>query len=681
MASFLWTSWICFVLMWPVAPQASAGPGDALPPEFLSYRIISDSDDGTEVGRFSWSPGGYLGTNLNYMGRNAAQIYDIGLRFVVPDVNQGETFVYARLALPGTEYGYVQSEVNLRIVGIDADGVSSFTYQRPSRWPKTAAEVEWQHEENWPLESGSRQTPLWRYTPDLAPIINAIITRPNWGKTTGKTLGLVIENTTADGANFLAVKDYNKTLAGVVAPVLELYRTVRATFVAPELLGRPTDHSITINAMSLLTLEAFVEYGLRPDRLAGRTPTALYPGGTPIEIVVDGLAPNTTYYYRLRFRTPDASKFEAGPLGHFHTQRPPGSSFRFTVTSDSHLWEDVRQGTNEALYAETLRNVALDDPDFHIDLGDTLFAEDYTAGDVVDFEDSVTRLLAQRPYLHPVCRSAPLFLVLGNHEGEQGWRLTAADDNVAIWATNARKLLYPNPAPDDFYTGNEDVLPWVGLREDYYAFEWGDALFVVLDPFWYTNRSPHGGGGFPSSGNNWDWTLGYTQYNWLRNVLAASEARFKFIFIHQLVGGVTIYGRGGIEAVRHVLGGFGSFEWGGEDPSGVYAFDRRRLGWGDPIHRVLIDNGVTIVFRGHDHVFVRQQLDGIVYQETPSASDALYTAGLFPYQYGDVVNNAGHLRVTVGPSRVRVDYIRSYLPGEGPSGEVAYTYEIPAPEP
>ena len=317
MASFLWTSWICFVLMWPVAPQASAGPGDALPPEFLSYRIISDSDDGTEVGRFSWSPGGYLGTNLNYMGRNAAQIYDIGLRFVVPDVNQGETFVYARLALPGTEYGYVQSEVNLRIVGIDADGVSSFTYQRPSRWPKTAAEVEWQHEENWPLESGSRQTPLWRYTPDLAPIINAIITRPNWGKTTGKTLGLVIENTTADGANFLAVKDYNKTLAGVVAPVLELYRTVRATFVAPELLGRPTDHSITINAMSLLTLEAFVEYGLRPDRLAAHA-DRLIPWGTPIEIVVDGLRPILLTITASGFERPMPrnSKPAPGPLPH-----------------------------------------------------------------------------------------------------------------------------------------------------------------------------------------------------------------------------------------------------------------------------------------------------------------------------------------------------------------------------
>jgi len=667
--------------MGPIALHASAAPTDTPAPEFLSYRIISDSDDGTEINRASWHAGGFPGTNLNYMGCNGLQTYDIGLRFVVPDVNPGETFVYARLALPATEYGYVESQAEVRIVGIDADGISGFTYQRPSRWHKTAAEVAWQQEENWPLESGSRRTPCWRYTPDLAPIINAIVTRPDWGKNYGRTLGLVIENTTASGANFLAIKDYNKTLAGVVAPVLELYRTVRATFVAPELLGRPTDHSITINAMSLLTLEAFVEYGLRPDRLTWRTPAALYPGDTPIEIVLDGLTPNTTYYYRLRFRTLDASEFEAGPLGHFHTQRPPGSSFRFTVTSDSHLWEGVRQGTNVALYAETLRNVSLDDPDFHIDLGDNLFAEDYTGGDVVDFQDAVTRLLAQRPFLHQVCLSAPLFLVLGNHEGEQGWRLTGQDDNVAVWASNARKLLYPNPAPDDFYTGNEDDLPWVGLRENYYAFEWGDALFVALDPYWYTNRSPHGGGGFPGSGNNWDWTLGYTQYDWLRNVLAASEARFKFIFIHQLVGGASIYGRGGIEAIRHVLGGFGSFEWGGEDPSGVYAFNRRRLGWGDPIHRLLVDNNVTIVFHGHDHVFVKQQLDGIVYQETPSASDGLYSSGLFPYIYGDRVNNAGHLRVTVGPSRVRVDYIRSYLPGEGPSGEVAYSYKIPASEP
>jgi hypothetical protein len=663
----------------------AAGTNSALsqtPAESLAYRIPSDSDDGTETNRTYWHPWGYGGTNLNRMGRLGTQRYDTGLRFMVPDVEQGETFAFARLVLPATDYGTVESEVNLRVVGIDEDGVASYSVQRPSQWRKTAA-VAWPHDHDWPVHAGNRPTPLWRHTPDLAAIINAIVGRSHWGTTAyGKTIGLVIEDDGSSGSNFLVIKDYNETtLYGTVSPVLELYRTVRSTFVAEELLGRPTDHSVTINAMSLLTLEAYVDYGWRPDRLTSHTPTDSYPGEIPIEITLDGLAPNTTYYYRLRFRTPGAPTYEAGPLGHFHTQRPPGSSFQFTVQSDSHIWEVARQGTDAALYNETLRNVTLDDPDFHIDLGDTLFAEDYTGGDVLDFEDAATRLLAQRPFLHPLCRSAPLFLVLGNHEGEQGWRLDGTPDNVAIWATDARKLLYPNPVPDDFYTGNEDDVPLVGQREDYYAFEWGDALFVVLDPYWYTVRSPHGAGGFPASGNNWDWTLGYTQYNWLRNVLISSDARFKFIFIHQLVGGNDIYGRGGIEAIKHALGGFGSFEWGGEDPSGVYAFPRRRLGWGQPIHRLMVDNAVTIVFHGHDHVFVKQQLDGVVYQETPQPSDRMYSTGLFIYLYGDRVANSGYLRVTVGPTRVRVEYVRTYLPEDGTSGEVAYSYEIPAPEP
>jgi len=44
---------------------------------------------------------------------------------------------------------------------------------------------------------------------------------------------------------------------------------------------------------------------------------------------------------------------------------------------------------------------------------------------------------------------------------------------------------------------------------------------------------------------------------------------------------------------------------------------------------------------------------------------------------------AGHLRVTVAPSGMTVDYIRSYLPKDQNAvqrnGQVAYSYTIPAP--
>jgi hypothetical protein len=64
-------------------------------------------------------------------------------------------------------------------------------------------------------------------------------------------------------------------------------------------------------------------------------------------------------------------------------------------------------------------------------------------------------------------------------------------NQVPVWAQSARNLYYPMPAPNDpdtgtFYSGNATNLPSIGLLRDYYAWQWGDALFVVLDPYWYT---------------------------------------------------------------------------------------------------------------------------------------------------------------------------------------------------
>ena len=51
-------------------------------------------------------------------------------------------------------------------------------------------------------------------------------------------------------------------------------------------------------------------------------------------------------------------------------------------------------------------------------------------------------------------------------------------------------------------------------------------------------------------------TLGADQYHWLKRILESSGARFKFIFIHNLVGGADRNNPGGIEAVPfHEVGG------------------------------------------------------------------------------------------------------------------------------
>ena len=73
--------------------------------------------------------------------------------------------------------------------------------------------------------------------------------------------------------------------------------------------------------------------------------------------------------------------------------------------------------------------------------------------------------------------------------------------------------------------------------------------------------------------------------------------------------------RGGAEAASY-------FEWGGNNASGTYEFDTKRPGWEAPIHQLFKDNGVSAYFHGHDHQYVYETRDGIVYQEVPQPGHA-----------------------------------------------------------
>ena len=77
-------------------------------------------------------------------------------------------------------------------------------------------------------------------------------------------------------------------------------------------------------------------------------------------------------------------------------------------------------------------------------------------------------------------------------------------------------------------------------------------------------------------------------------------------------------------------------------------------------------------------------LDGITYQALPMAADSTYEIGMLANAdayVSDTLDGTGHLRVTVAPSCVQVDYVRAYLPadtvsGEHHNGEVAFSYTI-----
>ena len=72
----------------------------------------------------------------------------------------------------------------------------------------------------------------------------------------------------------------------------------------------------------------------------------------------------------------------------------------------------------------------------------------------------------------------------------------------------------------------------------------------------------------------------------------------------------------------------------------------------------------------------------MIYQACPKPTDTNYgeghyVAGLY-YLSGDKVNSSGYLRVGVSSTQAIVEYVRTYLPGFGPDGEVAYSYVVPA---
>ena len=384
--------------------------------------------------------------------------------------------------------------------------------------------------------------------------------------------------------------------------------------LATEILGVPHGDSISVSVIPASDADVYFEYGTSPGTYTGRTMGTMDPGGTPSADLIRGLQPDTRYFYRTRWRAPGGGEYAAGPERTFHTARPRGQSFVFTIQADPHLDEN----SNLDLYRRALANELSDSPDMVVDLGDTFMCEkhsvplDATVQAAPDNATVVARYLYERGNFGLLAHSAALFLVNGNHEGEAGWFLNGSANNLAVWTSLARKSYFPTPEPDGFYSGGNVVEPYVGKRTSWYAWEWGDALFVVLDPFWYTTSR--------NKADGWVWTLGREQYDWLQTTLHNSSAPFKFVFIHHLVGALDTQGRGGIEAAPF-------YEWGGSNDDGTPGFDIHRAGWGKPIHQIMVDNHVTALFHGHDHVYVKQQLDGIVYQEVPQPSAPNFVSG------------------------------------------------------
>lgn len=426
-----------------------------------------------------------------------------------------------------------------------------------------------------------------------------------------------------------------------------------------EVLGRPTDSSITMSILFDKNIQVYWEYGTTSGNYSKSTFLYNALADSVIEANFTNLMPDTKYYYRTRYRLNNTNdNYTTGVEHSFQTQRKSGSTFSFVVEADPHL----DSNTNPDSYKLTLQHMLSKKPDFIIDLGDNAMSDKLP---IIDKASIIERTLLFRNYFNELTHTVPLFITLGNHEGELGWLPNINENSLPTMAANIRKTYFPNPYPNGFYSGNTIVENNVGIRENYYAWEWGNALFIVIDPYMYTKTKPA-----------WGWSLGKTQYDWLKNTLANSKAKFKFVFSHQLVGGSGTEGRGGSE-FAHL------YEMGGRNIDSTLGFDANRLGWGKPIHDLLVENKASIYFHGHDHLYAKQEKDGIVYQEVPQPSAKninTITGADYGYVNGILLPNRGYMYVTVSAEKTQVDYIRTYLPSEEnnsrKNGEVSYSYTL-----
>lgn len=411
-----------------------------------------------------------------------------------------------------------------------------------------------------------------------------------------------------------------------------------ASMIVPPLLYAPTADGIRIAAVLAerddVHVEVCAEGTEATARFAGRL-----AGEDVVAFEVGGLRPATRYGYRMVRGTTELAD------GSFTTARPPGQAFSFDVITDTHVFvrdfsprelarypldpDELAEYSAQKAHAEQVlprvaANVAADAPDFLVHLGDVI--DLHGLGNFNDPPPDASFIrrgyLDYRRLLGALPTRVPHVLAIGNWDGENG-DYPRAD----IEAARAQRRLYlPNPGPATYPEGG-------GPNDDWFAWTWGDALFVVLNVMTYTTTS-HRLWSDPGAPD--DWTLGADQLQWLEATLARSSARWKMIFVHHAVGGAgpdevsAAYGRGGGLAA-HV----------GEQAR---------------VHALMREHGAQIFFYGHDHVFTDMVVDGIHYTLAGRAGTN-WLFGSETLGYPVVWRDSGHVRVHVEPTSLRVELV------------------------
>jgi hypothetical protein len=447
-------------------------------------------------------------------------------------------------------------------------------------------------------------------------------------------------------------------------------------------LGRPTSSSIALSLVSSSAATAYIEFGFSKTRLTFKSEARALAANEPQVFELTGLKANSVVYYRVRSRGDSGASFDVGTTYAFKTAKTAGKSFTFTLQGDTHP-ERAGKMFNAELYTVAMKNIASQQPDFHILLGDDFSIDPLiekgqaTAANV----DKIYK--THRDWLAITGGTVPIFLVNGNHEQAAQYLLDGTETNPAVLAGKSRLKYFPLPVTNSFYSADKTQIEFVGNPRDYYSWTWGDATFITLDPYWHSKNAVDNVAGVSNDQNSankkagtgaqkttdlWQIGIGDEQYAWLKNILEKSKSKYIFVFAHHVMG----TGRGAVEVSEF-------YEWGGKDPKGKTTFKEQRPNWELPIHDLFVKHKVSAFFQGHDHIFVTQQRDGVIYQSMPNPADDTFSMfNADAYISGTKAPNSGHVKVSVTSSSAKVQYFLAARAQDTARKnlEVAHSYSI-----
>ncbi|MFK7987301.1 MAG: metallophosphoesterase [Sandaracinaceae bacterium] len=324
-------------------------------------------------------------------------------------------------------------------------------------------------------------------------------------------------------------------------------QSVRAPYLQ---LGTPD--SVRVVWRTAAAEDSVVCWGDTPDSLVARATGASEV--TDHEVAITGLEPETRYHYAVSSNGACPPPAAGDPEDYFRTAPPVGGTAPFTmwVVGDSGTGSVRQRGVFEAMLAE----VGDDAPDLFLHVGDMA----YGSGTTSEFDENFFDMYA------PLLRHTVTWAAMGNHEGRSSTSSTESgpyyDAYVLPSASEAGGL--------------------ASGTEAYYAFDYGNVHFVVLDSH-QSSRDVDG-----------------PMLTWLSDDLASTDADWIIAFWHH-----PPYTKGSHDS----------------DTEGALIDMRENA------MPILEAAGVDVVLTGHSHIYERSHLIHGAYDTPTTASGHIVDPG------------------------------------------------------